>query len=629
MRIGPQRSIDADSIVAPQGYRVETLITGLAFPSAISFGPGGELYLAESGGACGTVVGLPRVLRVDPDRSVNEIGRLDNPILGLVYRNGELLIGEDGPAPRILRVTTEGEVKILVESLPGGGDYGLSGLSLDPSGALLFGIGTRTNSGVVGLDNVARGWAASHPDWADVPGADIRLEGINYVTAQPGAGATARVATGGFKAFGRRSDPGEAIRASIRCSGAVYRLPLDATEPERLAWGFRNPVGVAAGPDGRVFASEGGMEERGSRPVAGAPDNLWEVQPGGYYGWPDYASGIPVTEPRFRLPGHPLPRRLLRDEIKIAGTPAATFPARSGVGRFDFATSPQFGFAGDALVALSGEWSAAAYAEEDAAPGGYRVVRVNLATGETTDFLVNRQGAPASAGGSGGLERPFDVRFDPTGEVLYVVDMGEVHLNREFGLEPFGGTGVVWRITRIRPTLLVPPVSEPAAEPEAEEPAAEAAPEPEAAPPDDYAPDEPPAALAPTEEAPEAAEAERPAASEEEGEAGTASDTAVDSGEAPAISSDLLPTSEAIPPPAPLPSELTGAAADEPAPQTPGAPAEGGAADTEAEAAPQPEVAAELLPPDAGALAEATSEPPTPEPVSDESAPSEDRPPGE
>src|SRR5579883_1982062 len=125
MRIGPQRPVNPDAIVAPQGYRVEALVTGLSLPSAVSFGPGGELYLAESGGIAGRAATPPRVLRIDPDRSVNEIGRLDHPIVGLVYRNGELFIGEDGPAPRILRVTAEAEIQFLVEGLPGGGDYGL------------------------------------------------------------------------------------------------------------------------------------------------------------------------------------------------------------------------------------------------------------------------------------------------------------------------------------------------------------------------------------------------------------------------------------------------------------------------------------------------------------------------
>ncbi|MFN3653048.1 MAG: hypothetical protein ACK47B_26000 [Armatimonadota bacterium] len=454
MRIGPLRSVNPDAIVAPQGYRVEALVTGLTFPSAISFGPGGELYLAEAGGVAGSVVAPPRVLRIDPDRSVTEIGRLENPILGLVYRNGELLIGEDGPSPRVLRVTAEGEVEVLVEGLPGGGDYGLSGLSLDASGALIFGVGVRTNSGVVGLDNAARGWVAAHPDWADVPGADVRLNGINYVTGQPTAGGSARRTTGSFKPFGIRCEAGEQVRGAARCGGAIYRLAADTAEPERVAWGLRNPVGVCCGPDGQIMATEGGMEERGSRPIAGAPDNLWEIQNGGYYGWPDHASGIAVTEPRFRLPGHPQPRQLLQDAPKVAGTPLATFAPRSGVGRFSVSSSEEFGFVGEALVALSGEWSAAAYPGDDA-PHGHRVVRVNLRTGDTADFLVNRQGGPSSAGNSGGLERPFDVQFDPTGEVLYVVDMGEVRLNREHGLEPFGGTGIVWRITRIRETLTV------------------------------------------------------------------------------------------------------------------------------------------------------------------------------
>ncbi|MCC2669257.1 MAG: glucose dehydrogenase [Armatimonadetes bacterium] len=461
MRIGPQRPVNPDAIVAPQGYRVEALITGLSFPSAISFGPGGELYLAESGGVAGTTVATPRVLRIDPDRSVNEIGRLENPIVGLVYRNGELLIGEDGPSARILRVTAEGELQILVDSLPGGGDYGLSGLSLDSSGALLFGIGTRTNSGVVGLDNVARGWVARNPDWADVVGTDVTLAGVNYVTSEPGLRGTARVTTGGFKPFGARSERGESLRGSARCGGAIYRLGAEVTErgsaePERLAWGLRNPIGVACSPDGRIFATEGGMEERGSRPIAAAPDNLWEIRPGSYYGWPDFASGVPVTDARFRLPGHPQPRRLLEDGPATVGTPAATFAARTGVGRLDFSTSEAFGFVGDVLVALSGGWSNAAYASEDAMLGGHRVVRVDPRTGATVDFLANRQGAPSSAGNSGGLERPFDVRFDPSGEVLYVVDMGEAQLSREFGLEPFGGTGVVWRITRIRSMVQVP-----------------------------------------------------------------------------------------------------------------------------------------------------------------------------
>jgi hypothetical protein len=313
---------------------------------------------------------------------------------------------------------------------------------------------------------------------------DVELAGVNYVTSQPVARGSARATTGGFKPFGRRSDPDETVRGSQRCGGAIYRLAPDQDEPDRLAWGLRNPAGVVCSADGKIWVTEGGMEERGSRPIAGAPDSLWEVHPGGYYGWPDHAAGISVTDARFRLPGHPQPRRLLGRAPKVTGLPAASFPARSGVGRLDFANSEAFGCVGDAFVALSGSWSLPAYVGEDGVVPGHRVVRVDPRTGETRDFLVNRSVGPSSATNGGGLERPFDVRFDPTGEVLYIVDLGEVQVTRDAGVEPYGGTGVLWRVTQVRTMHPVPARGRKAQQ---------APPEDEAGPDDEAAADESPA----------------------------------------------------------------------------------------------------------------------------------------
>ncbi len=448
MRIGPDRPVSPEAIEAPSGCRVEALITGLNFPTSISFGPGGELYLAEGGGVAGRNVCPPRVLRIDPDRSVNEIGRLENRIASVVYRAGELFIGEDGPQPRILRVTADGELRVVIEGLPGGGDYGLSGLALDGMGNLIFGIGTRTNSGVVGEDNVARGWVDRLPQHADLPGTDVLLNGVNYVTSQSAAGGTTRSVTGGFKPFGCRSEADEAVAGSHFCSGAVFRMPSEGGVSERIAWGLRNPIGIAAGPDSRIFVTEGGMEERGSRPIAGAPDVLWELKPGGnWYGWPDFVAGIPVTDPRYRLPGHPQPSRLLQGMADPRQTPIAGFNTRSGIGRVDYAFTDALCPAGHLLVALAGAWSLGAYGDGGGRPA---IVSVHPGTGHITHFMSNRADA-----GRAGLARPFDVRLDPTGEILYVVDLGEVDLSRQHGLEPFGGTGVVWRITRRRSLVSV------------------------------------------------------------------------------------------------------------------------------------------------------------------------------
>ena len=58
------------------------------------------------------------------------------------------------------------------------------------------------------------------------------------------------------------------------------------------AWGLRNPFGVIWGPDGILYASEDGYDERGSRPIANAPDAIWQIKREAWYGFPDYAAGI-------------------------------------------------------------------------------------------------------------------------------------------------------------------------------------------------------------------------------------------------------------------------------------------------------------------------------------------------
>jgi len=64
------------------------------------------------------------------------------------------------------------------------------------------------------------------------------------------------------------------------------------------------------------------------------------------------------------------------------------------------------------------------------------------------DFAVNRgkTNGPASRLGTGGLERPVAVRFDPAGTSLYVVDFGVMTMGAS--PQPRTGTGVLWRITR-------------------------------------------------------------------------------------------------------------------------------------------------------------------------------------
>lgn len=78
---------------------------------------------------------------------------------------------------------------------------------------------------------------------------------------------------------------------------------------------------------------------------------------------------------------------------------------------------------------------------------GSRVVKLNLRTGASEDFLVNQSGTTAYATpGGGGLNRPIGPVFGPNG-ALYVVDFGIIDITPK-GMSAQPGTGFIWKVTR-------------------------------------------------------------------------------------------------------------------------------------------------------------------------------------
>ena len=71
-----------------------------------------------------------------------------------------------------------------------------------------------------------------------------------------------------------------------------------------VAWGFRNPFGLAFAPNGKLYVTDNGYDDRGSRPVWGTGDPMFEVHTGTWYGWPDFASGIRLDDPYWGEGGH-------------------------------------------------------------------------------------------------------------------------------------------------------------------------------------------------------------------------------------------------------------------------------------------------------------------------------------
>jgi hypothetical protein len=102
---------------------------------------------------------------------------------------------------------------------------------------------------------------------------------------------------------------------------------------------------------------------------------------------------------------------------------------------------------GQAFVALLGD--EAPSVGKMLNPVGAKVVRVDLNSKLVEDFAVNkgRKNGPATRVGGAGFERPVAARFNPAGDVLYVVDFG-VLMQTKKGANPQKETGVTWRITR-------------------------------------------------------------------------------------------------------------------------------------------------------------------------------------
>ena len=413
-RVLAERHVDPKAVSVPTDYRVEVAATGLNNPSSVDFDGEGNIFIAEMGSPDASAYSQGRMLRVHEDGSIGIIADdFSGSLTALTYYEGAFYVAEHAHSSHIFRVFEDGSRQILVDDLPGGGDHPTSDIVVAHSERFYFAQGVRTNSGVVGPDNA---WLSDHPELADIPGTDITLSGRNFESDDPFGGGKA--VTGPFKPFGVACREGERIAGDIKCGGGIMRADPDGGDLGLFAWGFRRPFGLSVHADGRIFCTDNGMQPIGSRPISDGRGYIWQVIEHGWYGWPDYFGGEPVDE--FVLNEHP----------PLAGKPVACLPKGSEIAKFDFSRSPLFGSDDIAFAPLMGE---------------SKVVMVDVETGEVSDFMTNRRAGPASEHHAGGIERPIAVRFDRTGEVMYVLDLGIINPSSPKP-RTLDNSGVLWRI---------------------------------------------------------------------------------------------------------------------------------------------------------------------------------------
>ena len=452
-----RRHINPADISLPAGYRIEAIASGLTFPTAVVFDDRNNVYVVEAGYSYGEVWRQARLLRLEPGGGFQVVAADDDnngPWTGATYHDGGFYVCEGGHrlGGRVLRINpARNTTDVVVDGLPSLGDHHTNGPAVGPDGKIYFGQGTATNSGVVGPDNAKFGWFKRHPDFHDIPGKDIRLAGRNYTTSNPlTKDKNDKATTGAYMPFGTAAQEGQVVQGRLPCTGAIMRINAAGGDLELVAWGLRNPYGLAFAPDGRLFVTENSYDVRGSRPVWGTGDVLWAVDPKQvlWYGWPDFHGGMPLTRAdHFTAPGKPPPRPLLAEHPNPPPRPVAKLGVHSSSNGIDFAPGGRFGHDGEAFIAQFGDMAPAV--GKVMAPVGYKIVRVNPQSGVINDFAANKgsQNGPASKLKTGGFERPTDVRFSPDGDALYVVDFGVMTMDAT-GPKPRPGTGVLWRITR-------------------------------------------------------------------------------------------------------------------------------------------------------------------------------------
>lgn len=453
--------VDAADVVVPEGYTVEAVMVGLSFPTDIAFDDKGTVFVSEGGSSWPTRPYMPaRVLALHPDGQTEAINmNVQAGPRGIEWRDGELYMAlKGGYHMQIAKYNlATGKLTILIDKLPSGGWHEPGGPIFGDDGLMYFGNGSVAQQGVI----LPAGFTvdmAKHPYAHDVPGQDVTLTGNNVWCRDPLRPYPYLTQSGAFKPFGHTAEKGEVVKGETFCSSGVWRSKPDGTGVELLAWGVRNPFGMALNEEGALYVSDNDMEEKGERAVAKDPDRIWHIKnaskPYGsvatpdWYGYPDMcADGLPVNH-ESHLPTKGTPAQLLlQDPPPWAGPAAFLEKPHSCPCKMDFSKSDFFGHRGELFVAEWGTLAPLNSPRPEDLDHGFRVLRVNVQNGTAETFVGNRQPGPASAQGGGGIERPVSCKFSPDGKSLYVLDFGVCRITKG-AMYAFAHTGVLWKITK-------------------------------------------------------------------------------------------------------------------------------------------------------------------------------------
>jgi hypothetical protein len=425
------------------------------------------------------------------------------PVGDMLYYDGWLYVShrDEHDFGVITRVNEKGEHQTVTAAWPAQGEHGIGGMAIDARyGRLYFGVGSATNSGVVGLDDFAiDDWPRNYPAVHDLPWKTVVLVGRRMNSRNPYAsplfGVGELSVSAPFQRFGVSDQtriPGavNSPQGIPKFNAGIFSVPLTGGEINVEAHGIRYPRGMAFDQFGILHFTNDGMELRGSRPVKDDPDSVLTLSRATWYGWPDYSTDLlPIDRDALRQMGGYDPDRFqppldmvrptgypdvsfalnhhaseLVEPSRSSGLVNGVFPSQSGAAGIEFVPATGTAgeafkeYAGSAIVALSGDRAPFATGGIKVGPIGYKVMRVDVVSNQVREFIRNTQGKPRSQLNEDDndlIERPIQARFGPDGS-LYVLDFGQMRMKD--GREDV--TARTGKVYRLRPTT--PPAAAPA-----------------------------------------------------------------------------------------------------------------------------------------------------------------------
>ena len=546
MTLSPELTIKINQGTPPQtdnfnitkGYKIEPILWNVNLAGAVTFDNKGNMYIAESGDTVGGLTTYPRILKLDHETgnlTVLTDRELNPPIQDIKFHKGMLYVTNAGKISVVDPI--KGTVQDIIAGLPAAGDHKTNQIAFGPKdGRLYFGQGSATNSGIVGIDNYLPdlGWLADAPQVHDVPAKSMTLKGENFATPNilaPGPknitstgylnsgnfivkvtpsstklklannsnniGLT-NVTTGAFKSFGNSTSKGEKIKGNLLCNACILSTKLDGTDLKVVAWGIRDPEGLAFDKEGNLLVTVQGNDERGSRPIANDHDRIYKIEVnnstnlGKFYGWPDFAFAggknnetMPVTDSIFHSDRSnkslsllienppPVEKKVFVDAGwgSIVTQEALSNNNSTNDGIINNSNNNKFGYDGKIFFAERGSYApitktspskghmTSVIGDNDTVIGqvipgtnntiGQKIVMLDTKTGKLANFISLKKPDPSF--------RPIGVTFSNDGNAMYIASIGKQEVRHTL---PNGAsltipqtwvyqhTGVIWKVSK-------------------------------------------------------------------------------------------------------------------------------------------------------------------------------------